>query len=56
MIKCTNCGSENVELKEEDNEGLGRIQSVICMDCGFDENPKVFTRQSGTHGAFKFTE
>ncbi len=51
MIKCTSCGSDSVELRDEPCEGSGRIQSVVCLDCGFDKNPKVFSRPSGTHGA-----
>ena len=51
MIKCTKCNSENVELEEEFNNGKGKIEKVICLDCGFDENPKVFSGVSGIHGA-----
>jgi hypothetical protein len=56
MIKCTNCNSENVELEDEFNSGKGRIQKVICLDCGFDKNPKVFTRPPGVHGAMVIDE
>ena len=56
MIKCVKCKSENVKRTTDSNSGKGRVETVTCLDCGYDKNPKVFTRPSGTHGAMVFSE
>jgi len=48
MVKCTKCKSENVKLEDVQNKGKGRMQNVVCLDCGFYKGPKVFSRQTST--------
>lgn len=45
-MKCIKCKSNNVELKDVPNNGTGKIQKVICLDCGFDKGPKIFTSKN----------
>ena len=42
-MNCTKCGSTNTTRKMQSENELGKVESVVCLDCGNENRAKVFT-------------